>query len=390
MKQVKYGIIGVGNMGFTHLKNFMDGKTINACVTAIADLNPDKIERVKNTYPQLNATYYSDGKDLIEQADVDAVIVAVPHYFHPELSILALNKNIHVICEKPAGVYTKQVKEMNEAAKKSKALFTLMFCVRTNCIYRKMRELIVNGELGPIRRVNWIITNWYRTQAYYDSGTWRATWKGEGGGVLFNQCPHQIDLLQWITGLMPTEISAFCEYGKWHDIEVEDDVSAFMRFDNGATGIFVTTTGDTPGTDRLEITGDRGKLVCEDGIIKFTKLKMGEREFNSKRIEGFSAPEKEEIIVETDGKYELHVGIVNNFTNAILGIEPLFIDGTEGLKSVEIIDAMSMSGWLGGKLVKLPIDDDEYLRMLNEKIANSKISKNVEEKIISLDDSYAK
>ena len=388
MKKVKYGIIGVGNMGFAHLKLFMTGEAKNACVTAIADINPEKIANVKKSFPDLKADYYSDGKELIENADVDAVIVATPHYSHPELCIQALKKDINVICEKPAGVYTKQVKEMNEVAKKSKALFTMDFCVRTNCIYRKMHEMIQNGEIGDIRRVNWIITNWYRTQAYYDSGTWRATWKGEGGGVLFNQCPHQIDLLQWITGLMPTEIAAFCEYGKWHDIEVEDDVSAFMRFENGATGIFVTTTGDTPGTDRLEITGDKGRLICENGVIKFTKLKISEREFNKMTNRDFNAPEKEDFIVETDGKYELHAGIINNFTNAILGIEPLFIDGAEGLKSIEIIDAMSMSGWLGGKLVKLPIDDDEYLRMLQDKIKNSKIDKKVEEKVVDLGESY--
>ena len=187
---------------------------------------------------------------------------------------------------------------------------------------------------------------------------------------------------------MPTEIAAFCEYGKWHDIEVEDDVSAFMRFENGAMGIFVTTTGDTPGTDRLEITGDKGRLICENGVIKFTKLKISEREFNKMTNRDFNAPEKEDFIVETDGKYELHAGIINNFTNAILGIEPLFIDGAEGLKSIEIIDAMSMSGWLGGKLVKLPIDDDEYLRMLQEKIKNSKIDKKVEEKVVDLGESY--
>ena len=388
MNKVKYGIIGVGNMGFAHLKTFMTGKATNACVTAIADINPEKIENVKKSFPDLQASYYLDGKDLIENADVDAVIVATPHYSHPELCIYALQKDIHVICEKPAGVYTKQVKEMNEVAKKSKALFTMDFCVRTNCVYRKMQELVAKGELGTIRRVNWIITNWYRTQAYYDSGTWRATWKGEGGGVLFNQCPHQIDLLQWITGLMPTEISAFCEYGKWHDIEVEDDVSAFMRFENGATGVFVTTTGDTPGTDRLEITGDKGRLICENGVIKFTKLKMSEREFNKMTNRDFNEPEREEFIVETDGKYELHAGIINNFTNAILGTEPLFIDGAEGLKSIEIIDAMSMSGWLGGQLVKLPIDDDEYLRMLQEKIESSKINKKVEDKVVDLDESY--
>lgn len=277
---------------------------------------------------------------------------------------------------------------MNTVAEKSKALFTMMFNQRTNCVYRKMKELIENGELGNVRRLNWIITNWYRSQSYYDSSSWRATWEGEGGGVLFNQCPHQLDLLQWITGMMPTEISAFCEYGKWHDIEVEDDVTAFLRFENGATGVFVTTTADTPGTNRLEITGDMGKLVCEGNELKFTKLKMSEREFNRTYKGGFGEPEREEIIVETDGKNEQHVGIINNFTNAILGKESLFVDGKEGLKGVEIMNAMSMSGWLGGKPVKLPINDEEYLRLLNEKIKNSKMKKQVEEKVLSTGGTY--
>jgi predicted dehydrogenase len=379
MKKVRYGIIGVGNIGSAYTEFFVKGMAIDACLAAVADINPEKLQALKTKFPELDASFYKSGKELIEKADVDAVIVAVPHYFHPELSIQALNKNINVICEKPAGVYTKQVKEMNAVAEKSKALFTVMFSQRTNCVYRKMKEMIEKGELGKVRRLNWIITNWYRSQSYYDSSSWRATWKGEGGGVLFNQCPHQLDLLQWITGLMPIEISAFCEYGKWHNIEVEDDVTAFLRFENGATGVFVTTTADTPGTNRLEITGDMGRLVCEGNDLKFTKLKISEREFNQTYKGGFGEPEKEEIIVETDGKNEQHIGIINNFTNAILGREPLFIDGKEGLKSVEIMDAMSMSGWLGGKAVKLPIDDDKYLRMLKEKIKNSKINKTVEE-----------
>ena len=98
------------------------------------------------------------------------------------------------MCEKPAGVYTKQVREMNEAAEKSDRVFGMMFNQRTNCIYKKMHDMVQSGDYGKLKRVNWIITDWYRTQAYYNSGGWRATWDGEGGGVLLNQCPHQLDL----------------------------------------------------------------------------------------------------------------------------------------------------------------------------------------------------
>jgi predicted dehydrogenase len=265
---------------------------------------------------------------------------------------------------------------MNEVAKKSDKLFTMMFNQRTSCVYRKIREMIRGGELGEIKRVNWIVTDWYRTQFYYDSGDWRATWRGEGGGVLFNQCPHQLDLLQWVTGMMPKKVHSFCHFGKWHDIEVEDDVTVYMEFENGATGVFVTSTGDTPGTNRLEIMGDRGKIVCQGdktmNVFKFYKLATSEREFCKTSTAGFKNPDFEEIDVETDGKNPQHVGILNNFTNAILGLEPLFVEGVEGIRGVELMDSMLLSTWLG-KSVELPIDDDLYLEELNKRIATGRV-----------------
>ena len=225
MDKVKFGIIGVGNMGTGHMGYFYSGKIRNGRVTAVADVDPAKLDALRKKFPGDYACY-SSGEELIDKADVDAVIVAVPHYWHPPLCIRALEKGLNVVCEKPAGVYTRQVKEMNAVAEKSKGLFTMMYNQRTNPLYIRMHELVAGGELGQVRRVNWIITNWFRTQFYYDSGAWRATWKGEGGGVLMNQCPHQLDLLQWICGMMPSKVRAFCHFGKWHDIETEDDVTA--------------------------------------------------------------------------------------------------------------------------------------------------------------------
>jgi predicted dehydrogenase len=311
------------------------------------------------------------------------VVVAVPHYDHPKLVIDALESGHHVVCEKPAGVYTKQVKEMNEVAAKSDKLFTMMFNQRTNCVYRKMHDMIADGELGEIKRIIWTITNWYRPQSYYDSGDWRATWRGEGGGVLFNQCPHQLDLIQWIPGLSPSKVRAFCHYGKWHDIEVEDDVTAYMEYDNGATGVFITSTADAPGTNRLEILGDKGQLICEHfgkeygpelgkrDKLTFIKNDVPEREFNRTCTASFGSPDKEVINVETDGQNPQHVGIFNNFANAILGLEPLFVDGKEGIRGVELMDAMQLSGWLKEE-VTLPIDDELYWAELQKKIATGR------------------
>ncbi len=372
MEKVRFGIIGVGNMGSSHAKKFLGGKVENGVLTAICDLKKERMDAVCALDGGADLATYTDYHDLLASGKADAVIVAVPHYFHPRISMDALAAGLHVICEKPEGVYTKQVKELNEAASHSDRLFTMMFNQRTNCVYRKMREMIAEGELGEIKRVNWIVTDWYRSQSYYDSGDWRATWRGEGGGVLFNQCPHQLDLLQWVTGMMPARIRSFCHFGKWHDIEVEDDVTAYLEYPNGATGVFITSTGDTPGTNRFEIDGDKGKLVCEMNQLFFSRLAMSEREFNATYKGGFGEPEREEITVETDGQNPQHVGILNNFANAVLGLEPLFVDGREGIRGVELMDAMLLSTWKD-RMVTLPIDDDEYWNELQKHIAVSRL-----------------
>ncbi len=377
MDKVRFGIIGVGNMGSSHMKKLLQGKVDNGVLTAICDINPKKIEAVMQLEGADTVKTFADYKEMLASGLIDAVIVAVPHYFHPQLTIDALNAGINVICEKPAGVYTKQVKEMNAVAEKSDKLFTMMFNQRTNHTYRKMREMIENGEIGDIKRVNWIITSWYRPQSYYDSGDWRATWRGEGGGVLLNQCPHQLDLLIWITGMLPKNVHSFCHFGKWHDIEVEDDVTAYMEFENGATGVFVTSTGDVPGTNRLEILGDKGKLVCDKDTLTFYKLEMSEREFTKTWTGGFGEPKHEVIVPETDGQNPQHVGILNNFANAILGLEPLYVDGKEGIRGVQLMDSMLLSTWLG-RAVELPIDDDLYLEELNKRIATGRTKEAVD------------
>lgn len=376
MEKVRFGIVGVGNIGSAHAKRFLNGEIENGILTAVCDLKPERLEAVKANEGAESVAAFAAYAEMFASGLCDAVIVAVPHYYHPPICIDAMRAGLHVVCEKPAGVYTAQVKQMNAVAEGCDVLFTMMFNQRTNCHFRKMKEMIEEGAIGEIKRVNWIITDWYRSQSYYDSGDWRATWRGEGGGVLFNQSPHNIDLLQWVTGMMPRRIHSFCHFGKWHDIEVEDDVTAYLEYDNGATGVFITSTGDTPGTNRFEVLGDRGKLVYErvkkvGDCLKYVKLQTPEREFNATYRGGFGEPKKEYIDVEVDGKNPQHSGILNNFANAILGIEPLFVQGTEGLRGVEIMDAMLLSTWLG-KTVTLPIDDELYLSELQKRIAESR------------------
>ncbi|MBQ3234921.1 MAG: Gfo/Idh/MocA family oxidoreductase [Clostridia bacterium] len=386
MDKVRFGIIGMGNMGFAHLESFFKGKIKNAVVTAIADV---KVERLQNAVEKLKGEYelFNSGDELLDKADIDAVLIAVPHYDHPRFAIKALNKGIHVLCEKPAGVYAKQVREMNEVALKSDKLFSLMYNQRTNPLYVKMHELISSGSLGELRRVNWIITNWFRTQFYYDSGAWRATWSGEGGGALMNQCPHQLDLLQWIVGDMPSKIRAFCHFGKWHNIETEDDVTSYMEFENGATGVFITSTADAPGANRFEVLCSKGRVICENDKLTIYRLKQDLQEHINTCKNGFSQPECEIETIEQDySKNTQHAGIINNFANAILGLEELYVDGVEGIKCVELINAMLYSGWTDST-VSLPINEDRYYEELSKRIATSRL-KDTEDILIDNSNSY--
>lgn len=365
---VRIGVVGVGGMGSNHCKQIADNKIPGMVLTAVADIREVRRKWAQDNLPD-TVHIYETADALIESADVDAILIATPHYIHPELAVKGFRKGLHVLCEKPAGVYTKQVREMNEEADKHNVVFGMMFNQRTNPLYRKMREMVQSGRYGAIKRVNWIITDWYRTQAYYASGEWRATWDGEGGGVLLNQCPHNLDLLQWICG-MPSRVQAFCHEGKWHDIEVEDDVTAYLEFPNGATGVFVTSTGDAPGTNRLEITLECGKLVSENGKLMLYELKENEREFCFASKEGFAQPGGEWKQVDITGENTQHNGVLAAFARAVLEGEPLIADGREGIYGLMLSNAMHMSGWLG-KMVELPVDEDAFCRELNKRRSHS-------------------
>ena len=369
MEQVRLGIIGIGGMGTNHAHSILNGNVPEMRLTAVADIRKSRLDYAKENFPE-DVAIFDDGRKLIDSGTCDAVLVATPHYLHPEFVIYALEHGIHALSEKPAGVYTKQVREMNEVAAKSDAVFAIMLNQRTNCVYRKLHDMIESGELGAMKRVNWIITDWYRTQAYYDAAGWKATWDGEGGGVLLNQSPHQLDLLQWLCGL-PTKVRAFCHEAKWHDIEVEDDVTAYLEFENGATGVFVTTTGDAPGTNRLELTFEMGKIVCEHNKLIFDKLAENERPFCMNEKEGFKKPEMTRIEIETDGRNEQHTGVFKAFADRILHGGKLVAEGAEGIRGLTLSNAMHLSSWLD-KTIELPFDEDLFLAELNKKRATSK------------------
>lgn len=376
MDSVRIGIIGIGNMGSHHANYIVNGEIKGAQLTAVCDINPKRLEWAKQTLGE-GVKLFESADALYESGLIDGVIIAVPHYDHSLLAIKAFEKGMHVLCEKPAGVYTKQAREMNEAAVKSGKVFSMMYNQRTNPLYQKLKDLIKSGELGEITRTNWIITHWFRTQSYYNSGGWRATWAGEGGGVLLNQDPHQLDLWQWTCG-MPKRVRAFCSCGKFHNIEVEDDVTAYVEYENGATGVFVTSTGDGVGTNRFEITGDRGKIIIEGGKLKFFRLRVSQKQFIYEATGGFDRPECWECDIPITGKETEHQGITANWVDAILNGTPLLAPGVEGINGLQISNAMHLSSWLDN-WVDIPVDEDLFLEKLEERIKTSTYKKAVVE-----------
>ena len=370
-EQVRLGIIGIGNQGSTYALRLIKGGWVpDIRLTAIADINPDRLAWAKEQIsPDL--AYFEDAEAMLDSGLIDACVVSIPHYDHPRYVIECLKRGIHVLCEKPAGVYTRQVREMNEeAAKHPETVFAMMFNQRTNCVYRKMRELIQSGRYGRVRRANWLITNWYRSQYYYDSGDWRATWAGEGGGVLLNQCPHQLDLWQWILG-MPKKVQSFMHFGQWHDIEVEDDVTTYMEYEDGHTGVFITSTGDPHGTNRFEVQMDGAQLICENDKLYLAELSQLEQDWTRTNTQPFGAVPAQEILVETDGQNPQHQGVFAAFAGAILRGEPLVAGGEEGINGLTLSNAMHLSSFLG-RPVEIPFDERLYHEELQKRIATSR------------------
>lgn len=380
MENVRYGVIGIGNMGTSHSGWLAGGKIPGAILTAVCDIDEKRRAWAKENLPEV--AVFEDYKELLDSSLVDAVIIAVPHYLHPEMAIESLKRNINTMVEKPAGVYASQIREMNaEAEKHPDVKFAMMFNQRTNPLYQKVKEILDAGTIGELRRVTWIITSWWRTQKYYDSSAWRATWAGEGGGVLVNQAPHQLDLLQWLCG-MPSLMEAHLKYGSHRDITVEDDVTAYFEYPNGATGTFITCTHDALGTDRLEIHGDNGKIIITDSkCVTVKKMDKPEDVWNHELdfrqmlalVKGQTQQKlyTEETFECPENWDQQHIDVLINFTNAIAKGEELIAPGAEGIKAVEIANAMFLSDWLG-HAVTIPVDDELFYAKLQEKVQEEK------------------
>ncbi len=370
MKPIRTAVIGVGNMGSAHASCIAGGRIEGLILSALCDLSPDRQAYCRTKYPDIPC--FASVEELVHSGAADAVIVATPHPCHSDVAMQALAAGLDVLVEKPVDVSLSKAQSLCDAADRSGRTFAVMLNQRTNPLFRKAREIVQSGQLGQLKRTVWIITNWYRTQHYYDSGSWRATWAGEGGGVLLNQAPHNLDLWQWICG-MPQSVTAYCDVARYHRIEVEDDATIFTRYANGATGVFITSTGESPGTNRLEISGDRGKLVLENGKLKWWRLQEAEREFCFRSEENFAQiPHTYQEFAPTEPE-TAHAGILQNWANAILHGEELLSPGRDALNELTISNAAYLSQWTGNAPVALPMDTATFDALLAQRAAASRI-----------------
>lgn len=362
-RTLRFGIVGLGAIAQIHLKSFAACRNVE--LVAGCDIDASRLDRLP-----ANAKRFTDYSEMIRHGGIEAVLIAVPHYDHVPMSIEAMNAGIHVLCEKPIAVSISAARQVNEvAAAHRQVKFGIMFQRRLNPVFAKMRQLVRDGELGAISRVSWVSTDWFRTTHYYKSGGWRATWNGEGGGLLINQCPHDLDLLQWITGMMPSRITAVGFIGKTHPIEVEDEVSAILEYPNGAIGHFHATTGETPGTNRLEIVGERGRLVMDAYHLRFSRTTKNASQLRD-AMELFPSIETWEIDLLAGQALDDRQGLMQNFIDHVLGDVPLVASGIEGVHGLEIGNAMALAA-LTRQPVDLPLDAQAYDRFLIKMKQNS-------------------
>ena len=374
MNKVRLGIIGMGNIGKHHAGYLLEGRLPRCELVGVCSTSPPKLE----PYRAKGLKIFDNAQYLIQSREVDAVIVATPHYQHTSIGTAVLEAGLHLMVEKPISAHKADAQRLIAVAgKHPDRIFAAMFQLRTEPRYLKIRNLIQGGELGEIVRLGWIITDWYRTEAYYASGGWRATWKGEGGGVLLNQCLHNLDVIAWLLG-MPARVRGFCQLGRYHDIEVEDNVTAYLEYPNGATGVFITSTGETPGTNRFEIAGTRGKVVLENNRLTITRNESDMIEFSRAAKVGFAKPEVRHEEIPFQDAVAPHAALMQNFVEAILDGAPLIAPGEEGLHSVELANAMLYASLIG-QTVELPLDGAAFERKLGELIAESRFEKKVVE-----------
>jgi len=360
MDPLKLGLVGLGGMGRNHLEKEVALPEVR--FVGVADVVASSVDEVSARYGVPGFYGY---QQLVDSGACEAVLIATPHPFHAPIALYAIEHGLHVLSEKPIAVTVGEADQMIAAAARAGVTLGVMFQTRTDPHVRRAHQLLAEGAIGRVYRSVMIANHWYRTQAYYNSGAWRGTWKGEGGGILMNQSPHSLDMFIWLGG-KPSRVQSRVDT-RLHRIRVEDTVEAMLDYEEGHTGWLYTTTAEWPGENHYEFTGDRGKLVLQDRSLRLYRMSKSIQE-ETETGATWGKPEGEWETVEVESGPTGHSRVVQQFARAIRLGEPLIATGEDGRNSLELANALLLSGYRG-KSVALPLDRAEYDQFLAEKRA---------------------
>lgn len=362
--QIRLAVVGLGNIARQHIQHIQSGAVPNCRVTAVCSRSGGDIAA------SLGVDYFQEITALLEADVCDAVLVATPSYTHVDLGAAVLQAGLHLLMEKPIGLSLGEGQRLL-ALQAPDQVFAVMLNQRTDPLFTTMIDVIKRGILGDITRTHWTMTNWFRPEAYFQVSDWRATWRGEGGGLLLNQCIHNLDIFQWLCG-MPNKVHAFCRFGHTHDIEVEDETTAYFEYANGASGVFVGSTGEAPGVNRFDIVGDKGLLSFDGESLWLTENQQASGEFSRNTKDMFGMPASTHQELKIDRAVNQHALVLSNFADAIINGADLIAPAREGLASLELANAMLLSSWYQ-RSVELPLNAEEYEAALQQRIEQSSL-----------------
>ena len=359
---LRLGIVGLGNIAGQHIANVREGRVDGCRISALCSRSGSELAA------QLGVPHFSRSQDLVDSGECDAVLVATPTWNHLEAGSAVLRAGLHLMMEKPLGLSVDEGRQLL-ALQGPQQVFGLMLNQRTDPLFTTMREVLAAGTLGEITRTHWTMTNWFRPEVYFQVSDWRATWVGEGGGLLVNQCIHNLDIFQWLCG-MPAALRAFCRFGRYHDIEVEDEATAYLEYANGASGVFIGSTGEAPGINRFDIVGDRGALAFDGERLTLTRNEPATSEYNRQTRDMFGMPASQTEDITPGRGGNQHAAVLNNFVAAIPRGEALVAPAADGLDSLSLANAMLLSTWEDSR-VELPLDARRYQRALGQRLEDS-------------------
>ncbi|MAQ10247.1 MAG: oxidoreductase [Gammaproteobacteria bacterium] len=359
---VRVGVVGTGNIGSQHILLLQSGKIKGAQLAATASRSASSL--------QTDVPHFKDYREMFSHADINAVLIATPTMSHVEIAQAAIQCGLPIMMEKPLAMSVGQAEKLL-ALVPDHLQFAIMLSQRFDPAYARLKQLLMNNAIGNLQRIGWTMTKWYRPDIYYKVSRWRGTWPGEGGGLLINQCIHNLDVLQWLVGL-PDSITAKVGFGKHHDIDVEDEVSAIMTFDNGAIGTLTASSGEAPGVNRLEIVGDRGSLILEHGVIDVLRADENVRTHCRTTHEMFGMPVFDREVIEITEESNQHAAVLQNFVDSLEIGSELLTPTEQGLGSLQLANGILLSAW-NNETVTVPIDTNQYEARLQEKIHNASL-----------------